>query len=383
LLKLFNIFKCFPGTVIFYDQDMRVKWMNEAALNEYNTSLQEVTTLDCEYFRGRNTGSEEECLIKRVFNTGKNAEEQQEFSNGKVFLVKASPIINNKNRVTGVISIGFELVNYYKMRENLEKEKRKNDFFVSLSHEIRTPINLMNATFQLLESKTKKGRLEDSYLTEKLRLIRQSNNYLIRLINNLLDLNKIDKGYYTLKMQNIDIIDIIRNIVLSCQDYINNEGKSIKFMTDLEQRIIACNLFSIERVILNLISNAVKFTKNGDEIIIHIENFSDTIRISILDTGIGIPESEQNEIFNLFTRMKNPDVAEKEGCGMGLAIVKAFVKLHQGKISLKSKPGIGSEFIIELPTKTLPVENDKFVAESKETYNLSSIISIELSDLQG
>jgi two-component system, chemotaxis family, CheB/CheR fusion protein len=383
LLKLFNIFKCFPGTVIFYDQDMRVKWMNEAALNEYNTSLQEVTTLDCEYFRGRNTGSEEECLIKRVFNTGKNAEEQQEFSNGKVFLVKASPIINNKNRVTGVISIGFELVNYYKMRENLEKEKRKNDFFVSLSHEIRTPINLMNATFQLLESKTKKGRLEDSYLTEKLRLIRQSNNYLIRLINNLLDLNKIDKGYYTLKMQNIDIIDIIRNIVLSCQDYINNEGKSIKFMTDLEQRIIACNLFSIERVILNLISNAVKFTKNGDEIIIHIENFSDTIRISILDTGIGIPESEQNEIFNLFTRMKNPDVAEKEGCGMGLAIVKAFVKLHQGKISLKSKPGIGSEFIIELPTKTLPVENDKFVAESKETYNLSSIISIELSDFQG
>jgi len=357
--------------------------MNEAALNEYNTSLQEVTTLDCEYFRGRNTGSEEECLIKRVFNTGKNAEEQQEFSNGKVFLVKASPIINNKNRVTGVISIGFELVNYYKMRENLEKEKRKNDFFVSLSHEIRTPINLMNATFQLLESKTKKGRLEDSYLTEKLRLIRQSNNYLIRLINNLLDLNKIDKGYYTLKMQNIDIIDIIRNIVLSCQDYINNEGKSIKFMTDLEQRIIACNLFSIERVILNLISNAVKFTKNGDEIIIHIENFSDTIRISILDTGIGIPESEQNEIFNLFTRMKNPDVAEKEGCGMGLAIVKAFVKLHQGKISLKSKPGIGSEFIIELPTKTLPVENDKFVAESKEAYNLSSIISIELSDFQG
>ena len=197
------------------------------------------------------------------------------------------------------------------------------------------------------------------YFTDRykyIKMMKQNCYRLLRLINNLIDITKIDTGYFHINEINYNIISLIENITLSVADYIENKGMSLIFDTDVEEKIIACDPEKIERIILNLLSNAVKFTPCGGNIIVNIEDNIDNICIRVKDTGRGIPAEKLDSIFERFVQVDKSLARDHEGSGIGLSLVKALVELHGGTISVKSKEGNGTEFIIYIPCKLVESE---------------------------
>lgn len=267
-------------------------------------------------------------------------------------------------------------------KELLKKAKEiddmKTSFFNTISHEIRTPLNVILGIIQLLDYGDYKRKDGYYILPEVSAKALQKNSYrLIKLADNLIDITKIDSGYMHLDLQNYDIVSILRETTYSAAKYIKKGDISIRFESDTDKKIIACDAQKIERVLLNLLSNAIKFTESKGEILVSLEDKKESIIIRVKDNGIGIPS---NMVDKIFDRLKQVDSSLKrlnEGIGVGLSIVKSIVEMHGGSISVKSKVGEGSEFIIELPVHIVKENNEVYA----DTYMGIDRVDIEFSDI--
>ncbi|SJZ90004.1 sensor histidine kinase [Selenihalanaerobacter shriftii] len=263
-------------------------------------------------------------------------------------------------------------------REEIEYEKIQNEFFANLSHEFKTPLNLIFSGLQLLDNKIKNNNDIDEYKTYT-NTIKQNSYRLLKLVNNLIDINKINFKAFNLNLQNYDIVNLIRDITDSIKSYAEDNNRELQFNSDIEERIIACDPFNIERIMLNLLSNAIKFTNKDDEIIVHIYEKKEKIIISVEDTGIGIPEEKQEIIFKRFGQVDTSFTRNSEGSGIGLSLVKKLVEMHEGEIGFKSKYGKGSEFIIKLPIKIL--EKDIKFKNREVEYDFINKVNVEFPDI--
>jgi len=264
-----------------------------------------------------------------------------------------------------------------------EYDNLKTEFFANLSHEFRTPLNVMLSTLQLLNLigiNKSTGKNEDK-VKKYYHIMKQNCYRLLRLINNLIDITKIDAEYFKLNLKNENIIAIIEDITLSVADYANNKSLDIIFDTDIEEKIIACDADKIERIILNLLSNAIKFTPAGGNIFVSIADKDSSLIVSVKDSGTGIPPDKQVSIFKRFIQIDKSLSKNKEGSGIGLSLVKSLVELHKGTIRLVSEYGNGSEFIIDFPAKILP-ENEPIISDENLTKSSKvQMINIEFSDI--
>lgn len=264
-----------------------------------------------------------------------------------------------------------------------EYDRIKTEFFSNISHELRTPINVLFSALQTLELKFKDctcGKLSiDRYKYSK--VMRQNCYRLLRLINNLIDITKIDSGYYEISKRNIDIVNLVENITLSVADYIENKGISLIFDTTIEEKTIACDAEKFERIILNLLSNAVKFTPEDGEILVNIEELKDSICIRVKDNGRGIPESKLNSIFERFVQVDKSLARDHEGSGIGLSLVRCLVELHGGTIAVKSKEGNGAEFIIYIPCILIDEAQNEITCTKSLDENHIEKINLEFSDI--
>lgn len=263
-----------------------------------------------------------------------------------------------------------------------EYDKLKTEFFANLSHEFRTPLNVMLSTLQLLNLIGINPSINNKDKIKKYYAIMKQNCYrLLRLVNNLIDITRIDAQHLKLNLKNENIIAIIEDITLSIADYATNKGLDIIFDTDIEEKIIACDADKIERIILNLLSNAIKFTPNGGNILVSIIDKDSSIIVSVRDTGVGIPSDKQDSIFNRFVQVDKSLSRNREGSGIGLSLVKSFVELHNGTIGIRSETSKGSEFIIEFPATAL-VENENIILdEDLAKENTIQRFHIEFSDI--
>ncbi len=237
------------------------------------------------------------------------------------------------------------------LKEVEDTERAQRDFFTNLSHELRTPLNVIMGIVQLQDQAYKTDDLnmiKESYKKYN-QVIKQNCYRLLKMINNLLDITKIEAGYLNLNLENKDIVSAVENTTMSVVDYAKLRGVNIIFDTDIEEKIMAFDLDYMERIILNLLSNAVKFTPAGKNVYVTIKDLVDTIIISVRDEGEGIPKDKQETIFNRFIQASRDCKKRKAGTGIGLSLVKSLVELHQGAIKLSSDIGKGSEFIIYLP----------------------------------
>ena len=262
-----------------------------------------------------------------------------------------------------------------------ETLKTQDEIFANITHELKTPLNVIFSTNQLMELYLKKGLIEDNKknLFKDISIIKQNCYRFTKLINNIVDLSKIDSGFYKLNLSNYNIVDIVENIVQSVVEYIKDKGLSIVFDTDIEEKIISCDPEKIERVILNLISNAIKFSYYKNEIYINIFDKEEFVEISIRDTGIGIDNEYLDLIFEKYRQIDKTFTRNAEGSGIGLSIVKSIVDLHGGKISVESEFGKGSTFKILLPAIT--IEHTKEIQLNEDINNKVSMINIEFSDI--
>ena len=248
-----------------------------------------------------------------------------------------------------------------KLRKEMEKneqlfkkvlslEQNKNNYFVNLSHELRTPLNVLSSINQLIKEFTKK----DNFITpEKLSyymgIMDRNCSRLLSLINNLIDHTKIENNSYIINKKDEDIVYLVEETVLDMKEYIEEKGLELIFDTDIEEKVIRCDKVDIERCIINLVGNAVKFTPEGGLIEVLLQDLDDKVKIIVKDNGIGISEENQKIIFDRFNQVVDESSEQKGGSGLGLTITKQLITLHNGEIYVESEVGVGSEFIIILP----------------------------------
>jgi len=264
-----------------------------------------------------------------------------------------------------------------KLREKIEIEKLKEEFFANLSHEIRTPITIILGTIQLIEKNIK---VQEYNQEKNYKMLKQNCYRLLKLVNNLLDTTKIDSGYFNINIDNHNIVSVIEDSALSVINYVNDNGLNIIFDTNTEQKIISCDIDSIERIMLNLLSNAIKFTPKGGTIFVNVVDEEDCVNIIVKDTGIGIREEHFHLVFDRFRQVDKSFTRNHEGSGIGLSIVKSLVEMSGGTISLLSEYGKGSEFKIKLPTKIKMVGRDVDGVIEKGKF-INEKVNIELSDI--
>ena len=262
----------------------------------------------------------------------------------------------------------------------IEYEKVRTDFFTNISHELRTPLNVIYSAEQMLNDSFKNKDFNDVKVSKYTKMIKQNTYRLLRLINNLIDITKIDSASFKVQMINLDIVKIVEDISMSVADYIEHNGITLIFDTEIEEKVIACNPDNIERMMLNLLSNAVKYGSKNGSIFVNIFLEPNTVCISVKDTGIGIPKNMCSSIFDRFIQVDNSLKRTSEGSGIGLSLVKSLVEMHDGNISVKSKYGEGSEFIIRLPDLKIP-ETTQQINLSQFEERPTNRINIEFSDI--
>ena len=254
-----------------------------------------------------------------------------------------------------------------------------NEFLANISHELRTPVNLISSTIQLIKLNLKNLSKEDANIISKYIDIMESNSMrLIRLINNLIDSTKIDAGFVKFTPINADIIKFVEDVCDSVVDYVDFNKMNLIFDTDREEEIVLFDPDIIERILLNLLSNAVKFNKVDGTIYVNLYTKDDEIRITVRDEGIGIPKEKLSSIFKRFEQIQTKNKIEKQGSGIGLYLVKSLVTLHGGNIKVESKVNEGSKFIVTIPKKVLE-NGEELVIDEKEKANRKA--SIEFSDI--
>ena len=341
-------------------------------------------------------------IIEGIINDSKNLgpstkEGKLIKSDGDIIDVEVTTSVINRDNENYVIAIikdikdrikALELSNKVKEEEELlnqviENEKNRTMLFSSVSHELKTPLNIILGSTQLIEKNHEENTNCHYYnkLIRNTKIIKQNCYRLLRLINNLIDINKIENGFYNLEISNNNIISIVEDITLSVVPYCESKGIEIIFDTDLEERIIACDPIKIERIILNLLSNAIKFTVEKGLIWVTISNSEDGVIISIKDNGIGIPLDKQKHVFERFSQIHPNIDCNYGGSGIGLSLVKSLVEAHDGNIYINEEYTDGAEFIMVLKGKVLPdIENTREeVASSRD--GLVERINIEFSDI--
>lgn len=266
-----------------------------------------------------------------------------------------------------------------KLEEAIHLESVKNEFFANISHEFKTPLNIILGTMQLINRNIEIDNINKDNLIKYMYTIKQNSYRLLRLVNNLIDISRIDIGYYNLQSSNQNIVNIIEEITLSVVEYVQGKKINLVFDTDCEEVILACDPDKIERVMLNLLSNAIKYTNNDGKIEVKLTHRDDKILVSVKDSGVGIPKDKLNLIFDRFGQANNVLTRRCEGSGIGLSLVKSIVEMHGGNIQVFSEVGVGTEFIFDIPIKVLKEENVIYEYDNKD-YHIEKC-NIEFSDI--
>ena len=247
---------------------------------------------------------------------------------------------------------------------NLELERatqHKSDFVANMSHELRTPLNAVIGFSEVL--------LEQMFgpLTEKqeeyVNDILSSGRHLLSLINDILDLSKVEAGKMELEPSVFDLRKIIEGSLVMVKERAMNHGIALTAEVGAGLGLVSADERKIKQIIFNLLSNAVKFTPDKGAVKLHGTIVGDEIHIAVTDTGLGVPESEQEKIFQEFHQVSGGNLTAKaEGTGLGLTLCKKFAELHGGRIWVKSVPGQGSTFTLGLPRQKLEVKGGGGVA---------------------
>lgn len=280
----------------------------------------------------------------------------------------------------------YEL-NRIKLKNQLRMEKIHSDslrhldqlktrFFANISHEFRTPLTLILGQVESVLS-SDIGMKSKS----KLHIANRNARRLLTLINQLLDISKIEAGSMQLKAEQHNIVSFLKSLFYSFESLADTKQITLKFDSDLVNIPVVFEPDKMEKVFYNLFSNAFKFTPPAGTITVKAHIAGSNSVISIKDTGSGIPSNMMNKIFDRFYQLDNSITREHEGTGIGLALTKELIELHKGKIEVKSSSGEGAEFIVTLPLSNMNNLKITEAVANKEVFDdLSTEPRTELKD---
>jgi CheY-like chemotaxis protein/nitrogen-specific signal transduction histidine kinase len=225
-----------------------------------------------------------------------------------------------------------------------EMDKIKTNFFTNISHEFRTPLTLiLGPAKQIFENSN------NNSIREEAEVIIKSAKKLNRLVDQLLDLSRVEAGQMRLRVVPQNLIQVIREMVYSFQPFAESKNISFQFNTSVEKLFLYIDRDKLEKIISNLLSNAFKFTPEGGKINLGVVKNKGYVNINIFDSGIGISKEKISKIFDRFYQVNVNHNREHEGTGIGLALSKELIELHKGKMQVESAEGKGSTFTISIP----------------------------------
>ena len=228
-----------------------------------------------------------------------------------------------------------------------ELDRLKSRFFANISHEFRTPLTLILGPVQQVKAKT-----ENPIIERQLRTVEKYAQSLLRLVNQILDLTKLEVGKMQLEATVFDWIKMAKVITYSFESAAQQKQIQLNFKSDLAQLLVSLDQSKMEQILINLIANALKFTPIGGkiEVLSNLMANGKSLQVIVRDNGIGISEAEQKYIFQHFYQAEHPDFTTNQpSSGIGLSLTKELVNLHNGNIQVKSQRGLGTSFIIEIP----------------------------------
>jgi signal transduction histidine kinase/DNA-binding response OmpR family regulator len=230
-----------------------------------------------------------------------------------------------------------------------EANKHKSVFLANMSHELRTPLNAIIGFSELLTD-ARDGQFDDATRKRFLGQILTSGRHLLGLINDILDLSKVEAGQMELRLQAVAIAESVDQVVRTVEPLVTKKGIRLEADVNGAGEMLA-DAGKLKQMLLNLVSNAIKFTPEGGSITISASRSAASVDISVADTGIGIADADQKQIFREFHQVDQGPGRKHEGTGLGLALTKRFAVLHGGDVRVASIPGKGSVFTLTLPLR--------------------------------
>lgn len=244
----------------------------------------------------------------------------------------------------------------------------------NLIHDIKTPLNIIYSAIDDIEKSKHENQYED--IMDSIKLIKAYWFKITKMINDVSDFHKINNGTILPNYINIDMVTLLKDILYSTKHLANRKNISIEFKSKLKHKKMATDKALIERIILNLLSNAYKFTNRDGKVNLEFIVYKDNVCIKVIDTGIGISKEQIEFIFSRYVLNKTPQ--NKAGTGLGLSIVREFIILLNGDVNVKSSPA-GTEFEILLPY--FLIESQKRATYNYNDFYTENIVQIELSDV--
>ena len=254
----------------------------------------------------------------------------------------------------GQAAIGIENVRLFneiqeKTRQLEVANKHKSEFLANMSHELRTPLNAIIGFSEVLSEKMF-GEVNEKQ-ADYLKDIHESGKHLLSLINDILDLSKIEAGRMDLELSTFDLPTALSNAMTLVRERAQRHGIALSLDVDKRLGAFQADERKFKQIVLNLLSNAVKFTPDGGKVDVSAKRFDGKVEVAVRDTGIGIAPEDQATVFEEFKQVGRDYTKKAEGTGLGLALTKRFVELHGGEVRLQSVLGKGSTFTISLPVR--------------------------------
>ena len=295
----------------------------------------------------------------------------------------------------GMISLGLSYLYKYQLRQKLKLEETarlremdefKSKFFTNITHEFRTPLTLILGMSDQLAQNEK-----DNDSQKKIGLIKRNGENLLRLVNQILDLSKLESNALQLQYQHADVLAYLKYIAESLHSLANAQNLMLRVESDQAKIEMDYDPDRLLQIMYNLLSNAIKFTPSGGKIIVQANQKDQWLHISVADTGVGISEHELPYLFDRFFQARNQDHAKAGGTGIGLALTSELIKAMGGTIKAESKTNTGTKFLVRLPiTHQAPIESTNARFEDKlpgssalDDPNLMAPIDPYQSGLQG
>lgn len=253
-----------------------------------------------------------------------------------------------------------------------ELDKLKSNFFANISHEIRTPLTLILSPVESVLQGDYDGKIDNKFFEN----LQRNAVRLLKLINNLLDFSKIEAGRMNMNIQRIEIVAFIRNYISSVHSAAESKGITMNFVSMSSAVPLLIDIEKLDKIIMNLFSNSLKFTDEGGFITVSVRDDDENCYIDFEDSGIGIPSDKLESVFDRFSQVDAGSTRKYEGTGIGLALVKEFVELHGGRITVRSS------FINESPEKHGTIFTVK-IPKGEEHFNSNENVQfVESSELE-
>lgn len=343
--------------VVFMDSELKLIWLNKAALDHMGMKLDDVIGRhyqDVYILYKENPGKSP---VLKVLESGNEEFGEVVTKEGKVWTISAIPIKNEDGRITGILKTGLDITAHRRSEVKLiqakleaeEANNSKSEFLANMSHELRTPLNSIIGFSDILLEKVF-GELNEKqfrYISN----ISTSGKHLLVLINDILDLSKVEAGKMELHYSEFSIDPVFEEVKAVFSPLVQVKSIEVTFNVESDFTTLEADRGRLIQILYNLVSNAIKFTPNGGKVSIYCKKSGNRALISVIDTGIGISAEDQIKLFQPFIQLDASATRQYCGTGLGLALVKKIVNLHQGDIWVESDQGKGSNFTFAVPLR--------------------------------